>query len=90
MDNNRGASSGWPWPRARSMKAIDGVVSTLLSCVNPTLLNMSDAFASDGAVAVSSTRATTTFVGGRYGGSCAPSTSNTGAMPMFRVRWSWG
>ena len=52
-------------------------------------LNMSDAFASDGAVAVSSTRATTTFVGGRYGGSCAPSTSNTGAMPMFRVRWSW-
>ena len=65
MDNNRGASSGWPWPRARSMKAIDGVVSTLLSCVNPTELNMSDALASDGAVAVSSTSATTTFAGGR-------------------------
>ena len=89
MESNRGASSGSPWPRARSMKALDGVVSTLLSCVNPTELNMSDALASDGAVAVSSTSATTTFVGGRYGGSCAPSTSNTGAIPIFRVRWSW-
>ena len=89
MDNSLAVSSGWPWPRARSMKAIDGVVSTLLSCVNPTELNMSDALAKDGAVAVSSTSATTTFVGGRYGGSCAPSTSNTGAIPIFRVRWSW-